>query len=61
MQIIWFCVVSWMKTIVGRSVEVCRRRGQKVKAGKSKVILLGEEEGIRMLGLRRRDTFRACL
>ena len=26
--------------------EVCRRRGLKVNAGKSKVVVLGEEEGL---------------
>ena len=32
--------------MVGRIVEVCRRRGLKVNAGKSNVILLGREEGL---------------
>ena len=32
--------------IVGRLVEVCRRRGLKVNAGKSKVMVLGREEGL---------------
>ena len=31
---------------VGRFIEVCRRRGLKVNAGKSKVMLLGWEEGL---------------
>ena len=34
---------------VRRFVEVCRRRGLKVNAGKSKVILLGGEEGSEIL------------
>ena len=29
-----------------RFVEVCRSRGMKVSAGKSKVMLLGGEEGL---------------
>ena len=32
--------------MVGRFAEVCRRRGLKVNAGKSKVIVLGGEEGL---------------
>ena len=31
---------------MGHFIEVCRRRGLKVNAGKSKVILLGVEEGL---------------
>ena len=31
--------------MVGHFVEVCRRRGMKVNVGKSKVIVLGGEEG----------------
>ena len=31
--------------VVGRFVKVCRRRGQKINTGKSKVILLNGEEG----------------
>ena len=31
---------------MGRFTEVCRRRGLKVNESKSKVILLGEEEGL---------------
>ena len=38
MQMSWFCVV-------GRFVEVCRRRGQKVNAGTSKVMEMNGEEG----------------
>ena len=33
-----------LRTIVGHFVDVCRRRGQKVNAGKSKVMVLGGEE-----------------
>ena len=32
--------------MVGHFVEVCRRRGLKVNACKSKVMVLGEEEGL---------------
>ena len=32
--------------MVGRFAEVCRRRGLKVHAGKSKVMVLNEEEGL---------------
>ena len=32
--------------IVGRFIEVCRRRYLKCSAGKSKVMLLGGEEGL---------------
>ena len=35
-----------LKVMVGRFVEVCRRRGLKVKASKSKVTVLGGEEGL---------------
>ena len=35
-----------MRTAVGRFAEVCRRRGLKVNAGKSKVIVLGGEKGL---------------
>ena len=31
---------------MGCFVEVCRRRGLKVKGGKSKVMVLGGEEGL---------------
>ena len=34
-----------MRAMVGRIVEVCRR-GLNVNAGKSKVIVLGEENGL---------------
>ena len=49
MQMTWFCVVSRkedLRAIVGRFIEVCKRRGLKVNASKSKVILLGGEEGL---------------
>ena len=32
--------------MVGRFVEVCRRRGLKINADKSKVMMLNEEEGL---------------
>ena len=33
-----------LKAIVGRFTEACRRRGLKVSAGKSKVMLVGGED-----------------
>ena len=33
-----------LKAMVGRFVEVCRRKGLKVNAGKCKVMVLGGEE-----------------
>ena len=35
-----------LRAIVGHFAEVCRRRGLKVNAGKSKVMVLGGEEGL---------------
>ena len=35
-----------LRAIVGRFIEMCRRRGLKVNAGKSKGMLLGGEEGL---------------
>ena len=35
-----------LRVMVGRFTEVCRRRGMKVNAGKSKVIVLNGEEGL---------------
>ena len=35
-----------LRAMVGRFVEVCRRRGLKVNEGKSKVTVLGGEEGL---------------
>ena len=35
-----------LRVIVGRFVEVCRRRGLKVNVGKSKVMVLNREEGL---------------
>ena len=32
--------------MVGRFAEMCRRRGLKLNAGKSKVVLLNREEGL---------------
>ena len=36
-----------LRAMVGRFVEVCRRRGLKVNAGKSKVMVLNGEEGLK--------------
>ena len=36
-----------LKAMVGRFVEVCRRKGLKVNAPKSKVMVLGWEEGLK--------------
>ena len=35
-----------LRAIVGRFIEVRRKRGLKVNASKSKVMLLGEKEGL---------------
>ena len=35
-----------MRAILGRFAEVCRRRGLKVNASKSKVMMFGGEEGL---------------
>ena len=35
-----------MRAMVGRFVEVCRRRGLKVNTGKRKVMVLNGEEGL---------------
>ena len=35
-----------LRAVVESFVEVCRRRGLKVNAGKSRVVLLGGEEGL---------------
>ena len=35
-----------LRAMVGRFVEVCRRRGLKLNAGKSKVMVLNREEGL---------------
>ena len=35
-----------LMVMVGRCIEVCRRRGLKVNAGKSKVMVLNGEEGL---------------
>ena len=35
-----------LKAIMGRFIEVCRRRGLKGNVGKSKVMLLDVEEGL---------------
>ena len=47
MQMTWFCVglQENLRVMVEWFVEVCRRRGLKINAGKSKMIVLnGEEE-----------------
>ena len=51
-------LVKDMRVIVGSFIEVCRRR-----AGKSKVMLLGEEEGLEceLYSDGIRLDFRACL
>ena len=36
-----------LRAIVGRFIEVCRRRGLKVNVGKSEVIRLGGEERLK--------------
>ena len=36
---------DYLRAIVGCFIEVCRRRGLEDNAGKSKVMLLGEEGG----------------
>ena len=35
-----------LRALVGRFIEVCRRRGLKVNVGKSKVMVLNGEEGL---------------
>ena len=35
-----------LRAVVGCFVEVCRRRGLKINAGKGKVMVLGGEEGL---------------
>ena len=35
-----------LKVMVGRFAEVCKRRGMRVHAGKSKVMVLSGEEGL---------------
>ena len=35
-----------LRAMVGRSVELCRRRGLKLNAGKSKLMVLNKEEGL---------------
>ena len=48
MQITWFCGESeeYLRVMVGRFVEACRIRGLKVNAAKSKMMVLGGEEGL---------------
>ena len=47
--------------VVGRFIGVCRRRGLKVSAGKTKVTLLGGEDGLGCDVLGKLDTFRECV
>ena len=35
-----------LRLMVGQFVEICKRRGLKVNAGKSKVLVINEEEGL---------------
>ena len=48
MQMTWFCGESEedLRVMVGQFAEVCRRRGLKVNAAKSKVMVLNGEEGL---------------
>ena len=49
MQMTWFYVMSRrfdLRVTVGKFAEVCSRRGLKVNAGKSKVMILNREEGL---------------
>ena len=48
-----------LRVMVGWFAEVCRRRGLKVNAGKSKVMVLSGEERLKCKVLW--DSFRACL
>ena len=45
----------------GGLAEVCRRRGMKVNASKSKVMVLNGEEGLECEVHIEGDSFRACL
>ena len=48
--------------MVGRFAEVCRNRGLKVNAGKSKAMLLNGEEGLECeVHIYRWDSFGACV
>ena len=49
-----------LREMVGRFAEVCRRRGLKVNAGKSKVAVLNGEEGLKREVYIRWDSFRSC-
>ena len=48
MQMIWFCgeLEEDLRAMVGWFAKVCRRKGLKVNAGKSKVMVLNGEEGL---------------
>ena len=49
MEMTWFCGESEeeLRAMVGRFFEVYRRRGLKVNAGKSTVMVLDGEEGLK--------------
>ena len=49
-----------LKVMVERFVDVCRRRGLKVNADKSKVMVLGGEEGVRFQE-ESRDCLASCM
>ena len=49
-----------LRAMVGHFVEVCWRKGVKVNAGKSKVMVIGGEEGLECEACVE-GTFRACL
>ena len=48
MWMMWFCMASQenMKVMVAHFVEMCGRRGLYLNTDKSKVMVLGEEEGL---------------
>ena len=48
MEMTWFCVASQkkIKMMVGHLVGVCRRKGLKVNADMTKVMVLQREEGL---------------
>ena len=49
-----------LRVMVGQFAEMCRRRGLKVNAAKSKMMVLNGEEGL-VLDSYRWDSFRTCL
>ena len=44
--VLWGELEEDLRAMMGRFAEVCRRRGLKINAGKSKVMVLNEEEGL---------------